>query len=704
MAIKISMSLEGTEKIESQIDSVAKKGEGLNKSLNDIGKGGLGVDKIANDLKNAGLNFEQTSEKAIKLNGTFNVLRASLKLLGVEGSGALGSLSRLFSGGGAIALGAVATGVAAVKIGQMEESLARLSGELSDTFGSSQKGVQAFSALEKSAAQFGSSVTGLAPVLNSFQTALSNVDRTAKGFVALREEDLPFPDPKNVQAATTAVDSFIKILRAGRLTQDDAEKSAKAFFDAFKEGGPITSAAVRQLPVGTINLLKDALGAAGLKSKEFFAALDAGAVPFDKFAAALEKFGPQAQQAFDSKAIKTMGDEFDKLLATLNKGFAAATGKTFSNAIIVMLDSINTALDKSISKAGDWLKVATDIASRVVVGPQQNFGPEFTEAFGTLPEKTKELGKGFINATQSLQQLGAAGVQELGKVGNAAQQAGDKIKALSAEDFKVGGKFGPQVASPFGQGIASPFGGPGADAEAAKAGKQSGKTFVENFNTTVEQTAPSLPSPVEIPVKPVVSVDEIEATAFAAGERYFTKLKEGIDAQPPPEFPGIITGLEQAGQAATAAAQTLWNSIKAILEQPIRFNFQAPDTGLAGGPFIGGAAGGQMFGPGTTTSDSILARLSNREWIINAKAVDFYGSSLFAALNSMRLPRSLLGAMPKFAEGGAVSTANSNRSLTLVLDQKRFGVTGSKGTVDDLEREASLRGLAMIGKAPSWIR
>ncbi len=120
-------------------------------------------------------------------------------------------------------------------------------------------------------------------------------------------------------------------------------------------------------------------------------------------------------------------------------------------------------------------------------------------------------------------------------------------------------------------------------------------------------------------------------------------------------------------------------------------------------------------GPGSGTSDSILAWLSNREYVVNARAVSHYGPDLFAALNAMKLPRDFISRFSmgglaraisnnRFAAGGAVSTTNGNRSLTLVLDQKRFSVTGSKGTIDDLEREASLRGLAMIGKAPSWIR
>ena len=49
------------------------------------------------------------------------------------------------------------------------------------------------------------------------------------------------------------------------------------------------------------------------------------------------------------------------------------------------------------------------------------------------------------------------------------------------------------------------------------------------------------------------------------------------------------------------------------------------------------AGGGQIFGPGTTKSDSIPAWLSNKEYVIQADAVDHYGVGFFDAANAMRL-------------------------------------------------------------------
>jgi len=62
------------------------------------------------------------------------------------------------------------------------------------------------------------------------------------------------------------------------------------------------------------------------------------------------------------------------------------------------------------------------------------------------------------------------------------------------------------------------------------------------------------------------------------------------------------------------------------------------------------ATGGDITGPGTSTSDSIPAMLSNGEYVINAGAVQHYGKGTFDALNSKHL-----------AKGGV---ARTNSSIT----------------------------------------
>jgi len=60
----------------------------------------------------------------------------------------------------------------------------------------------------------------------------------------------------------------------------------------------------------------------------------------------------------------------------------------------------------------------------------------------------------------------------------------------------------------------------------------------------------------------------------------------------------------------------------------------------------GFASGGHISGPGSGTSDSILAYLSNGEYVIKADSVKKYGEGFLNSINS--------GSMPKFANGGSV--------------------------------------------------
>lgn len=66
------------------------------------------------------------------------------------------------------------------------------------------------------------------------------------------------------------------------------------------------------------------------------------------------------------------------------------------------------------------------------------------------------------------------------------------------------------------------------------------------------------------------------------------------------------------------------------------------------------AKGGHIQGPGTGTSDSILARLSDGEFVIKASSVRKYGTNFLYSLNNGFVPNHL---MPRFATGGLVGAS-----------------------------------------------
>lgn len=69
------------------------------------------------------------------------------------------------------------------------------------------------------------------------------------------------------------------------------------------------------------------------------------------------------------------------------------------------------------------------------------------------------------------------------------------------------------------------------------------------------------------------------------------------------------------------------------------------DGGTAFGPYSF-SGGGHVLGPGTSTSDSIPARLSDGEFVVKAAAVKRYGAGMLHDINAMR-----------FAAGGGVGSA-----------------------------------------------
>ncbi len=102
------------------------------------------------------------------------------------------------------------------------------------------------------------------------------------------------------------------------------------------------------------------------------------------------------------------------------------------------------------------------------------------------------------------------------------------------------------------------------------------------------------------------------------------------------------------------------------------------------------ARGGRIRGPGSGTSDSILARLSNGEFVIKAAAVDHYGAGLLSRINSMQIPR--------FATGGMVGGRSGGSTVNLSLDGHRYQMQASESVVNQLSAYVSREALRKGGR------
>lgn len=131
------------------------------------------------------------------------------------------------------------------------------------------------------------------------------------------------------------------------------------------------------------------------------------------------------------------------------------------------------------------------------------------------------------------------------------------------------------------------------------------------------------------------------------------------------------------------------------------------EGGAVGAAFAGG---GHVRGPGSSKSDSILAWLSNGEYVIRAAAVRKYGKGLLDAINGLRAPGFNLGGLidvgglsvprlPAFAEGGGVSGVPFN----LNIGGEQFNnLLAPSDVADRLAVFASSREIRRTGRMPSW--
>jgi hypothetical protein len=133
------------------------------------------------------------------------------------------------------------------------------------------------------------------------------------------------------------------------------------------------------------------------------------------------------------------------------------------------------------------------------------------------------------------------------------------------------------------------------------------------------------------------------------------------------------------------------------------------DLQFAAGGYLPGFANGSVRGPGTGTSDSILARLSNGEFVMKDAAVRTYGEGFMHAINNMTIPPPKYenggmiptSSLPRFAEGGSMERPGS--ILNLHVGGEVFsGLRAPAAVADQLRKFAIGQQTSSTGRKPSW--
>lgn len=155
----------------------------------------------------------------------------------------------------------------------------------------------------------------------------------------------------------------------------------------------------------------------------------------------------------------------------------------------------------------------------------------------------------------------------------------------------------------------------------------------------------------------------------------------------------VSVKMDDAALAQVQAALDALAKREIIVKVGAQYDFSQPYTLQDPGPEPGRyATGGYISGPGTGTSDSIPAYLSNGEYVINAAAVRKLGKRHLDMLNR-GIP------IPRFADGGMVGTVASLDtaprnlgSLDISIGGDTFQVFADSGQADQLRLAARKHG------------
>ena len=165
-----------------------------------------------------------------------------------------------------------------------------------------------------------------------------------------------------------------------------------------------------------------------------------------------------------------------------------------------------------------------------------------------------------------------------------------------------------------------------------------------------------------------------------AGNDLEKTFKEGLTEGLQTSIVGLAKGTMTLREAVLNLANTIINAMINIAAQQLAMQAASATSGWWGAiasAFSSGtvtaATGGYIRGPGTSTSDSIPARLSNGEFVVKADSVSHYGVGFMHAINRRQLRSFSQGGpvsvppVPSYSEPGLSDSLRDGRAGTQVV-------------------------------------
>jgi phage-related protein len=543
----------------------------------------------------------------------------------------------------------------------------------------------------------GKSITSVGTEFSKFGAAIAGV---IAGFVLLGNSAAETADAieKNAQKVGVTAESYQKLAFAARQTDVDADafttsmgRLSKQLEDA-RDGnqGAIDNFTKLGLTLHDIETLTpdQALN----KLADAFSKLPDGV---EKSAAAIKVFGRGGIQLIPlldegSKGIAAFGAEFDRLTLGLSKS-QIELAKTFieqkhelEDVFLSLKNQIGLIFVPALTEAAKALTEFIANNKATIIG----FVQDVKDAFSSLPPAVQAFIGGFVGLAIVIGPVIVALGLFVQFIGFAAIGIGTLVGWIGTAVTAIGGLFVGAFEAAAGAVafLLTPIGLTILAIAAFVAAvvflavetvkhwdeiSQAWASFVAGFNSGLSQALGAIKA---LPASIAAALGDIVGKASLAAQQivgFFASIPGKIGAAFSSVASSIFSTLGSIIGRATAAANAirdaftsafdaLADSISSLVQKILSWLDSiiakaaaaagAVANALAGGGGGSGhARGGLIRGPGTATSDSIPAWLSNNEFVMSARAVRKFGVAAMARMNA--------GLAPGFARGGLVNSS-----------------------------------------------